>query len=69
MNLSEAGRGALGSMQRSRTLPLGQVRRARVVLLLEESRSREVIMRELRCDSRFITTWKTRSAVDRFAGL
>ena len=69
MNLSEAERDELSSMQRSRTLPVGQVRRARVVLLLEEGRSRESIMRELRCDSRFIATWKTRFAVDRLAGL
>ncbi|HEV2039928.1 MAG TPA: IS630 family transposase [Casimicrobiaceae bacterium] len=69
MNLSEAERDELSAMQRSRTLPVGQVRRARVVLLLEEGRSRESIMRELRCDSRFITTWKTRFRVDRLAGL
>jgi transposase len=69
MNLSEAERDELSAMQRSRTLPVGHVRRARVVLLLEEGRSRESIMRELRCDSRFITTWKTRFTVDRLAGL
>ncbi len=45
------------------------MRRARVVLLLEEGRSSELIMRELRCDSRFITTWKTRFVMDRLAGL
>lgn len=69
MNLSEAERHELTSMQRSRTLPAGQVRRARVVLLLDEGRSRESIMSELRCDSRFITTWKTRFSADRLAGL
>ncbi len=60
MNLSEAEREELMSMQRSRTMAVGQVRRARLILLLDHGASREAIMNELRCDSRFITTWKTR---------
>lgn len=69
MNLSRAERRELMAIQRSRTMAVGQVRRARVVLLLDAGASRESIMSELGCDSRFITTWKTRFAADRFAGL
>jgi transposase len=69
MNLSEAERQELMSTQRSRTMAVGQVRRARLILLLDEGASRETIMSELRCDSRFIATWKTRFAADRLAGL
>jgi transposase len=46
-----------------------QVRRARLILLLDEGASRQAIVDELRCDSRFITTWKTRFASERLAGL
>jgi transposase len=69
MNLSEAEREELMAMQRSRTMAVGQVRRARLILLLDHGASREAIMNELRCDSRFITTWKTRFASERLAGL
>ncbi len=69
MNLSEAERRELMSRQRSRTMAVGQVRRARLILLLDEGASREAIMSELRCDSRFISTWKTRFTADRLAGL
>jgi len=69
MNLSEAEREELMAMQRSRTMAVGQVRRARLILLLDHRASREAIMNELRCDSRFITTWKTRFASERLAGL
>jgi transposase len=69
MNLSEAEREELLSMQRSRTMAVGQVRRARLILLLDEGSSRAAIMKELRCDSRFITTWQTRFADERLAGL
>src|ERR1700758_1160040 len=69
MNLSEAEREELLSMQRSRTMAVGQVRRARLILLLDEGASRGAIMNELRCDSRFITTWQTRFASERLAGL
>jgi hypothetical protein len=68
MNLSEAEREELMAMQRSRTMAVGQVRRARLILLLDHGASREAIMNELRCDSRFITTWKTRFASERLAG-
>ncbi len=69
MNFSQAERRELMAIQRSRSMGVGQVRRARWVLLLDAGASREAIMSELGCDSRFITTWKTRFAADRLAGL
>ena len=69
MNLSEAERQELTALQRSRRVAAGQVRRARLILLLDGNATREAIMSELRCDSRFITTWKTRFAAERLAGL
>lgn len=69
MNLSEAEREELMSMQRSRTMAVGQVRRAALILLLDAGASRAAIMNELRCDSRFITTWQTRFTSKRLAGL
>ncbi len=69
MNLSEAEREELMAMQRSCTMAVGQVRRARLILLLDHGASREAIVNELRCDSRFVTTWKTRFASERLAGL
>ncbi|MBB5470933.1 hypothetical protein HDG32_007087 [Paraburkholderia sp. CI2] len=57
------------SMQRSRTMAVGQVRRARLILLPDEGDSRAAIMAELRCDSRFITTWQMRFTSERLAGL
>lgn len=56
------------AIQRSRTITVGQARRARPILLLDEGASRRAIVDELRCDSRFIGTWKTRFASDRLAG-
>src|SRR5215203_6024212 len=69
MNLSEAERQELMTMQRSRTMAVGQVRRARLILRLDEGASREAVMSELGCDSRFISTWRSRFAADRLAGL
>ncbi|WP_321943627.1 IS630 family transposase [Paraburkholderia tropica] len=69
MNLGETEREELMSMQRSRTMAVGQVRRARLILLLDEGASRAAIMAELRCDSRFITTWQKRFTSERLAGL
>jgi hypothetical protein len=69
MNLSDGERRELMAMQRSRTMAVGQVRRARLILLLDERASRQTIVDELRCDSRFITTCKTRFASERLAGL
>jgi hypothetical protein len=69
MNLGEVEREELLSMQRNRTMAVGQVRRAHLILLLDEGISRAAIMNELRCDSRFITTWQTRFASERLAGL
>ncbi len=69
MNLTEAEREELLSMQRSRTMAVGRVRRARLILLLlDEGASRGAIVNELRCDSRFIATWQTRFAGERLAG-
>jgi hypothetical protein len=62
MNLSKIEREELMTMQRCRTMAVGQVRRARLILLPERGPSREAIMNELRCDSRFIATWKIRFA-------
>jgi hypothetical protein len=69
MNLSETEREELMSLQRSRAMAVGQVTRARLILLLDEGASRAAIMTELRCDSRFITTWQTRFIRERLAGL
>lgn len=69
MNLSDGERRELMAMQRSRAMAVGQVRRARLILLLDEGASRQAIVDELRCDSRFITTWKTLFASERLAGL
>ncbi len=69
MNLSDAERQELMTMQRSRTMAVGQVRRARLILRLDEGATREAVMSELGCDSRFISTWKSRFAADRLAGL
>ena len=69
MNLSVAERQELTAIERSRKMGAGQVRRARLVLLLEGGASREAIKGDLRCDSRFIATWKERFAAGRLAGL
>ncbi|MFO0498728.1 MAG: helix-turn-helix domain-containing protein, partial [Betaproteobacteria bacterium] len=69
MNLSASERQELMAMQRSRTLAVDQVRRARLILLLDEGASRQTIMGELRCDSRFVSTWKSRFEADRLGGL
>lgn len=69
MNLSPAERSELTAMQRSRTAAVAQVRRARLVLLLDSGEPWSAIKRELRCDSRFISTWGTRFAEDRLSGL
>ena len=69
MNLSQAECDELRAMQRSRTMPAGEVRRARLVLLLDAGATRQAIMDELRCDSRFISTWKGRFDEGRLAGL
>lgn len=69
MNLTETEREELLSMRRSRTMAVGHVPRARLVLLCYEGASRGAIMNELRCDSRFITTWQTLFANERLAGL
>ena len=69
MNLSDAERQELMTMQRSRTMAVGRVRRARLVLLLDEGATQAAIKSELRCDSRFISTWKSRFGADRLAGL
>jgi transposase len=69
MKLSAVERDELMSMQRSRRAAAALVRRARLVLLLDAEESWSTIKRELRCDSRFISTWGERFARDRFSGL
>ena len=69
MNLSPGESEELMSMQRSRTMAAGIVRRARLVLLLDSGATRQTIMNKLRCDSRFISTWKARFDEERLAGL
>jgi len=69
MNLSTTERDELMAMQRSRTAPVAQVRRARLVLMLDAGEPWMAIKGELRCDSRFISTWGRRFAQDRLGGL
>ena len=69
MNLTEGERQELESLQRKRTAAIAQVRRARLILMLDDGASRDTIKSELKCDSRFIATWKTRFAGERLAGL
>ena len=56
-------------MRRSRTAAVAQVRRARLILMLDGGASRSAIKHELRCDSRFISTWGRRFAQERLSGL
>jgi transposase len=69
MNLTVGERNELTTLQRSRSAAVAQVRRARLILLLDEGASWAAIKRELRCDSRFISTWGGRFAQTRLAGL
>ena len=69
MNLTVAERDELMALQRSRTSAVAQVRRARLILLLDGGRSWLTIKRELRCDSRFISTWGSRFVQSRLGGL
>lgn len=69
MNLSESERRELMATQRSRSAAVAQVRRAKVILMLDDGASREAIKAGIGCDSRFITTWASRFAAERLAGL
>lgn len=69
MNLNPGERGELSRLQRSRTAAVSQVRRARLILLLDQGASWSAIKDDLRCDSRFITTWGGRFVAERLAGL
>lgn len=69
MNLTTGERNELMALQRSRTSAVAQVRRARLILLLDEGESWSAIKRELRCDSRFISTWGSRFVQARLGGL
>jgi len=69
MKLSTAERDELMAMQRSRKAAAALVRRARLVLLLDAGESWTTIKGELRCDSRFISTWGGRFAQSRLVGL
>src|SRR6187399_1809082 len=57
MNVTSGERNELMALQRSRTAAVAQVRRARLILLLDEGQPWSAIKQELRCDSRFISTW------------
>jgi transposase len=69
IRLSAVERDELSGLQRSRTAAAAQVRRARLILLLDQGQSWLAIKRELRCDSRFISTWGGRFVEHRMAGL
>ncbi len=69
MNLSPSEREELMALQRSRTAAVGDVRRARLVLMLDGGEAWSTIKGELRCDSRFISTWGNRFAQERLGGL
>jgi transposase len=69
MNLSPSEREELMALQRSRTAAVGDVRRARLVLMLDSGEAWSTIKGELRCDSRFISTWGNRFAQERLGGL
>jgi hypothetical protein len=69
MNLTIGERDELMTLQRSRTAAVARVRRARLILLLDEGQSWSAIKQELRCDSRFISTWGKRFVQARLGGL
>jgi transposase len=69
MNLTTGERNELMALQRSRTSAVAQVRRARLILLLDEGQPWSAIKHELRCDSRFISTWGSRFVQARLGGL
>jgi len=69
MNLSAAERSELTALQRSRTAAVAQVRRARLILMLDAQAGWSAIKRELKCDSRFISTWGERFVQERLSGL
>ena len=69
MNVTSGERNELMALQRSRTAAVAQVRRARLILLLDEGQPWSAIKQELRCDSRFISTWGGRFVQARLGGL
>lgn len=69
MNLSETERDQLVALARSRTVAAGHARRAKLILMLEDGESRESVMRQLQCDSRFISRWSGRFLSERLAGM
>ena len=69
MNFTIGERDELMTLQRSRTAAVAKVRRARLILLLDEGQSWSAIKQELRCDSRFISTWGKRFVQARLGGL
>ena len=69
MNLTTGERNELMALQRSRRSAVAQVRRARLILLLDEGALWSAIKQELRCDSRFISTWGGRFVQARLGGL
>jgi transposase len=69
MNLTEAERDRLTSLTRSRVAAAADVRRAKLILLLEDGGSRESVMKQLGCDSRFVTRWSSRFRDERLTGM
>jgi hypothetical protein len=69
MNVTSGERNELMALQRSRTAAVARVRRARLILLLDEGQPWSAIKQELRCDSRFISTWGGRFVQARLGGL
>jgi transposase len=69
MNLSETEREQLVALARSRTVAAAHARRAKLILMLEDGESRESVMRQLECDSRFISRWSGRFLSERLAGM
>jgi len=69
MNVTSGERKEMMALQHSRTAAVAQVRRARLILLLDEGQPWSAIKQELRCDSRFISTWGGRFVQARLGGL
>jgi transposase len=69
MNLTDSERDQLLALTRSRTVAAAYARRAKLILMLEDGESRDAVMRQLGCDSRFISRWSSRFLSERLAGM
>jgi transposase len=69
INLTQAEREQLLTMQRNVKLSSRIVKRARLILMLSEGVSRGSIKRRLGCDPRYISTWQDRFLKERVKGL